>query len=62
MVNWYQHTYDMLNEWIYGNTAVVGSYEDMVLCMVSTAAVLFMVALPFIAVFAAIKRLFCWWS
>lgn len=62
MVNWYQHTYDMLNEWIYGNTAAVGSYEDMILCMVSTAAVLFMVALPFIAVFAAIKRLFSWWS
>lgn len=62
MVNWYQDTYNMLNQWIYGNTVVVGTYEDMILCMLSTAAVLFMVALPFIAVLAAIKRLFSWWS
>lgn len=60
--NWYLYTYDMLNQWLYGATAVEGTYQDMLLCILSTSLCLFMLALPFVAVFAAIKRLFSWWS
>lgn len=61
MHNFYLEAYDLINKFIYGNTIVDGSYEDMVATFVATAAILFFIALPFITVFWACKKLVSLW-
>lgn len=60
MHNWYLDCYQTLNEYIYGSSAVMGTYEDMILCILSTIAVLFAVAFPFVFVIAVCKKLLNW--
>lgn len=60
MHNWYLDCYQTLNEFIYGGSVVVGTYEDMILCILATMAVLFAVALPFIALLRLCKALLDW--
>ena len=51
----YQSIYDLLNQYVFGNTIVVGSHQDLVATLISTAAVIFMVSLPFLVVWRVIK-------
>lgn len=62
MHNWYLDLYTRLNDYIYGGTAVVGTYEDMVLVIVSTFLVIFAVILPLAAVIWLCKKLLSWWG
>lgn len=62
MFNWYLSTYESLNTWLFAGTAVLGSYQDLILTLVSTTICLGAVAFPFGVVFALIKRLFTWWT
>ena len=55
MTNIYQSFYTLLQDYIFGGTVVVGSYEDLVCIMVSTIAALVLVALPFVIVWRIIR-------
>ena len=46
----YENIYNLMNEYVYGNTIVEGSFEELVAILFSTGACLFMVALPFLVV------------
>lgn len=54
-MNIYQNFYDLLNTYIFGGSIVSGSYQELVAVLVSTCAVLFCVAIPFIIVWKAIR-------
>ena len=55
MTNIYQAFYTLLQDYIFGGTVVVGSYEDLVCIIVSTIAALVLVAFPFIIVWRIIR-------
>ena len=55
MVNIYQQFYSLLNNYIFGGTVVVNTYEDLVCVIVSTIACLLFVALPFVIVWRIIR-------
>lgn len=59
MINLYQTCYDMLNQYIFGNSIVANTYPDLVVTLFSVTACLFCMAIPFIVVYAGIK-LICW--
>lgn len=50
----YDTIYQLIEQYIYGSV-VAGSYQELVCIMVSTAACLFIIALPFIIVWRVIK-------
>ena len=54
-MNIYQSLYDLLNQYVFNNSVVVGSYQELVLTLVSTLGWVLCVALPFIAVYKFIK-------
>lgn len=49
-MNLYQTCFDLINQYIYGNTVVAGTYQELVCIIASTAAVLFLFSLPFLLV------------
>lgn len=53
----YQNFYDLLNTYIFGNSIVVGSYEELVCILFSTICCLLLVSLPFIVIFKIIDFL-----
>lgn len=53
--NIYQALFDLINTYVYGGSVVVGSYQELVCIFVSTAATLFMIALPFLVVWRFIR-------
>ena len=53
----YQTCYDLINTYIYGGDVAAGSFEELVCIAVSTAANLFLLALPFILVFKIIRMI-----
>lgn len=55
MTNIFQQFYNLLNDYIFGSTVVVGTYEDLVCIIVSTIGCLFLVALPFVVVWRIIR-------
>ncbi len=61
MVNIYQNCVDLINTYVYGGTAVVGTCEHAVACLVSTCACLLLVALPFLVVWRIITMLTSRW-
>ena len=56
-MNIYQSFYDLINQYVFGNSIVVGSHQDLVTVLMSTIAVIFVVALPFMLVWKVIKML-----
>lgn len=54
-MNIYQSIYDLINTYVYGGEIVAGSYTELVAIAFSTAACLFLMALPFIVVWRIIK-------
>lgn len=54
-MNIYQSIYDLINTYVYGGEIVAGSYMELVAILFSTAACLFLMALPFIVVWRIIK-------
>ena len=54
-MNIYQALYDLLNQYIYGNSVVVGSHQDLVCVLLSTFGVIFVFSLPFILVYKIFK-------
>lgn len=55
VANIYHAFYTLLQDYIFGGTVVVGSYEDLVCIIVSTIAALLLVAFPFIIVWRIIR-------
>lgn len=55
-VNVYQTCYDLINEFIFGNTIVAGTYPDLVAIALSTCATIVVFALPFIIVWRIIRH------
>lgn len=53
--NIYQALFDLINTYVYGGSVVAGSYQELVCIAVSTAATLFMIALPFLVVWRFIR-------
>lgn len=47
MTNIYQTAYDLLNQYIFGNTAVAGEFPDLMCVIGGVAMCGFVVALPF---------------
>lgn len=56
-MNIYQSLYDLLNTHVFGGSIVAGSYEELVTIFFAMTATLFMVALPFLVVFAILKMI-----
>lgn len=50
MTNIYQTAYDLINQYIFGNLATIGTYQDLMCVIGATSACAFMVALPFVVV------------
>lgn len=46
MYSIYQTAYELINTYVFGNTAVVGSYEDLLCIICATVASITVVALP----------------
>lgn len=53
----YQTCYELVAQYVYGGSAQLESYQDLVCVAVSTLACLFVIALPFILVWRVIKLL-----
>lgn len=54
-MNVYQSCYDLINEFIYGNTVVSGSYQELVCIAVATVACIAVFALPFVIVWRIVR-------
>ena len=59
-MNIYQNLFDLINTYIYGNSVVAGSYQELVCILVATCACIFVFALPFLVVYFVIKKLWGW--
>lgn len=57
MYNMYQTAYDLINQYIFGNTAVVGNYMDLMCVVGATACCAFLVTIPFVVVKWVMKAL-----
>lgn len=55
MTNIYQGIYDLLNQYVFGNTIVEGSYQDLIAIILSTCACVFLVVLPFVVVWRIMR-------
>ena len=51
----YESIYEIISKYIYDYNVPVGSYQELVCILVSTAACLFVFSIPFIIVFRIIK-------
>lgn len=51
----YDNIYNIINTYIYGGDIVEGTFEELVAVLMSTCACTFAVALPFIAIFGALR-------
>ena len=51
----YESIYEIFSKYIYDYNVPVGSYQELVCILVSTAACLFVFSIPFIIVFRIIK-------
>ena len=58
MYNWYSSAYHLINEYMFANTVVEGSYEDLMVSVLSFIMVLFAVAIPFVFIAWLIKKVF----
>lgn len=56
-MNIYQSIYDTINTYVFGNSIIAGSYQELVTIFFSTTACLFVMALPFVVVYKVIKML-----
>ena len=56
-MNIYQALYDLVNQYVYGNSIVVGSHQDLVAVFIATCGCIFLVALPFLLVYKILKLL-----
>lgn len=50
MTNIYQTAYELFNTYIFGGTATLGSYPDLMCVIGATASCAFLVYLPFLVV------------
>lgn len=50
MTNIYQTAYDLINQYVFGNTAVIGEFPDLMCVLGATAMCAFTVAVPFIVI------------
>ena len=57
-MNIYQTCYDLVNQYIYGSSIQVGTYQDLVAIVVATAACIFVFALPFFIVKKCLETIF----
>ena len=51
----YANILELINTYVFGGSIVSGSYEELVSIILATAAVVFLVALPFTVVWKFIK-------
>lgn len=53
-MNIYENCYNLINQYIYGNSIVAGSWEEMTAVVLSTIGVIFLFSIPYIIVYKAI--------
>lgn len=53
----YQSLYDLVNQYIFNNAVIVGSYQELICIAVATCGAVFVMALPFILVIKVVKML-----
>lgn len=56
----YQTFYDLINNYIFNNLLIPGSYQELVTILFSTTACFAMVAIPFVLVWNVIKIFTRW--
>lgn len=56
-MNVYQTLYDLVNQYIFNNTVVVNTYQELVCVLVATCGALFVMALPFMLVYKVVRML-----
>lgn len=56
-MNIYQGLYDLINQYVFNNTIVVGTHQDLVCIMLSTIGWVFLTLLPFLIVWRFIKMI-----
>lgn len=54
-MNIYESLYNLLEEFVFGGEIVAQSVQDLTATLLSTCGTIFVVALPFIVVFFALK-------
>ncbi len=58
MTNIYQNIYDLINQYIYGNSIVDGSPEELVAVILSTIMCVCVIWLPFWFIFRILGKVF----
>lgn len=53
----YQTLYDIINQYVFNNSIVVNSVQDLATTLISLTATIFVIAIPFILVWRVIKML-----
>lgn len=56
-MNIYQTLYDIINQYVFNNSIVVNSVQDLATTLISLAGTIFVIAIPFILVWRVIKML-----
>lgn len=54
-MNIYQSLYDTLNTYVFGNSIVANSVQDLATTLISLGGTIFLVAIPFLVVWRIIK-------
>lgn len=54
-MNIYQSLYDLLNTYVFGNSIVANSVQDLATTLISLCGTIFLVAIPFLVVWKIIK-------
>lgn len=54
-MNIYQSLYDTLNTYVFGNSIVANSVQDLATTLISLGGTIFLVAIPFLVVWKIIK-------
>lgn len=56
-MNIYQSLFDLVNQYIFNNSVVIGSHQELVCTVVATAGAVFLIALPFAIVWKVIRQI-----
>lgn len=59
--NFYDGFYTIIQNYVYGGSVAQGSFEEMTCVIVATFCALSLIALPFVALYCAVKALIRLW-
>lgn len=59
-MNIYENIYNLINTYVFNNSIVTGTYEELVTILYSTGATFLLVSLPFVVIIAIITLVIKW--